>query len=183
MSEIVNNIEAELSDVEEVVGNSFEDWEEQEETEKVQSLFCDTVLDSVNALIIHESEVHGFDLKQAVANLGCDDQSVIMLVNFIRSKVRAANASSFEIDSTFVNQITEELASKEFLKDDSYMIPVISEDPLLYLLHDTLTNEDEDKEDEGDFSQSEAQVEAAKQQMRETLPNFHEISEIASQLL
>lgn len=180
MSEIVDNVEAELSDVEEVVGNSFEDWEEQEETEKVQSLFCDTVLDSVNALIIHESEVHGFDLKQAVANVGCDDQSVIMLVNFIRSKVRAAAS---EINSMFINQINEELASKEFLKDDSNMIPVIPEDPLLYLLHDTLTNEDEDKEDEGDFSQSEAQVEAAKQQMRETLPNFNEISEIASQLL
>jgi hypothetical protein len=112
------------------------DWaEEPEDSVSVQSLFDTSVHSSVESLLVHELEVFGFDLRQAVDDVGCNDQSVIMLINFIRSKV----ASVSVVDNSFITSLKEEILAKTFLSNESNMLPVLPDDSLLYLLHDTLT--------------------------------------------
>ncbi len=149
------------------------DWaEEPEDSVSVKSLFDTSVHSSVESLLVHELEVFGFDLRQAVKDVGCNDQSVIMLINFIRSKV----ASVSVVDTSFTTVLKEEILKKDFLSNESNMLPVLPDDSLLYLLHDTLTEENEDEEHDDEWQQNDDQVEAAKQTIREALPNFNEIT-------
>ncbi len=175
MSDLIDKKDGEISDSEDVVENTFEDWGEQEEVEKVQSLFSETVFDSVQALIAHDLEVFGFDLKEAVRNVDSDVQSVIMMVNFIRSKVSAAGANG--VNSELINQLNIELLSKQYLQDSNNMVPALPEDPLLYLLNEVLANsEDLDNGDEDEYQPpSNEQIENTKKELREALPNYNDI--------
>lgn len=175
MSGAIEKNDGEISDSEDVVENTFEDWAEQEEAEKVQSLFSATIFDSVQDLIAHDLEVFGFDLKEAVRNVESDVQSVIMLVNFIRSKVLATDASC--IDSEFINRLKTDLSGKQYLEDSNNMVPVLPEDPLLYLLNEVLAgSEDLDNCDEDEYQPaSSEQIETTKKELREALPNYNDI--------
>lgn len=167
------SVNDELSDVEENATENFADdvdWAETEDNVAVQSLFDSTLCSSVDDLITHDLQKYGFDLKHAVDMVGCNDISIIMLVNFIRRKV----SESVAIDSSFIHLLNEAIIAKQFLHDDTSMVPVLPEDPLLYLLHDTLCQDDNASQDD-EWHENEDQIEASKAAMRQNNPNYDEI--------
>eukprot|EP01039_Chlorochromonas_danica_P006680 gene6680-7385_t len=135
----------ETSSKEEVEGleevEHFEDWSEGEE-EHFVSLFDGLAFASVQALVDHDRDAHGFDLSQAVKEL-CDDEiSFIKLVNFVRRRVRDS-PEGLQADALW-----EDLRQKGFLSDDQNMIPVLQDDALLYLFEEAFVFEKEEQEEE-----------------------------------
>ena len=131
-------------------GIGYEDWESENDDEVcVKSLFDDTTFGSIAALLEHDERVHGFRLQDAAALVGTDDLHLIMLVNLIRQRVRDAGSTS-PVDASFIAGLQQEIASRAFLSElDTYMLPVLPEDPLLYLLRDALGGLGDDDDDEG----------------------------------
>lgn len=141
----------------------FDDWEEDgDEDVTVKSLFSAMLFPSVKALLAHDRETYGFDLCEAAAAVQYDDIALIMLVNFIRRRVEECNVSSSSsiasssnaksVDSSFIEKLKLELTTREFLQDDTNMIPILNDDPVLFLLRDALVEDgiitDENDEEE-----------------------------------
>jgi hypothetical protein len=118
----------------------FEGWEdESDEDTAVKSLFCPVRLPNVAALIQHDQQSYGFDLTKCCEAVGLEDASLIMLVNFIRSRVLEAGEES-AITPVFAATLQAEIcgAPSKILENEQYMRPVLqdeeSSDALLYLL-------------------------------------------------
>lgn len=129
--------EEEVGDQEETDENdrNFDDWvEEQDEEVHIKSLFNEDVLASVELLVSHDFDLFNFDLKLIVSENCSDDASVIMLINFIRSKV----AKIPSVNQDFITDLLQQIESKVYLQNEEYMKPVIEDDPLLYLYEDSL---------------------------------------------
>jgi hypothetical protein len=140
MSGFVVTGKADVDEIEDDEKN-FDDWIEDDEATQVKSLFSDSFFSSIDELIAHEKENFDFDFQAVVRDVCKDDMSFIKLVNYIRRSVKEAN-QSFQDIITLVN-------TKEFLGDDRNMIPILEEDPLLYLYADyfeDLAAESEDNE-------------------------------------
>ena len=133
---------------EEEGGIGYEDWESDADDEIcVKSLFDDTTFPSLAALMEHDQRVHGFSLPEAAKIVGMDDLYLIMLVNFVRRSVQTAQAAPTPIDAAFVAQLQREISVKAFLDEfDAYMLPVLADDAMLYLLRDELGGLDDDDE-------------------------------------
>lgn len=116
---------------------NFDEWVEDDDAEPVKSLFSAKSLPSIQALIEHDKEIHGFDLQQVVGQYCTDDISFIKLINFIRSTVVAM--SSADVPS-IIAKVEEGLTQRLVLEEDVYMRPVLSDDPLLYLYEDFFAN-------------------------------------------
>ena len=134
--------------------NDFGDWESDDDAAvEVRSLFDGSrVFPSVAALMEHDLSVWGFSLADAARQVGMGDLSTIMLVNFVRRRVAEHQSSSAAgVDAAFVERLKEEIATREFLEREEFMIPVLQDDPLLYLLQDALGMADDysDEEKEG----------------------------------
>lgn len=117
------------------IERDLEDWVE--EGEAMKSLFNDDRLESVTALINHDLEQFGFDLRSIVHEY-CneDDLSVIKLINFIRSNVSKQPSDS--INAEFISNLIQSIGTREFMQNDEYMKPVIEDDPLLFLYEEEL---------------------------------------------
>ncbi len=129
----------------------FEGWEEAEdENTEVKSLFCSNILPSVSALLKHDEDIFGFDMVKCCQAVGMDDISLIMLVNFIRTRVNENDNG--DIKSEFAIALQAEICQHpEIVSDERYMVPVLQSDdtpdPLLYLLSEALSmplNDDEE---------------------------------------
>jgi hypothetical protein len=127
-----------------VIENDLEDWIDDEEDDKllIKSLFDDSHFPSVESLLHYDSEVYKFDLRQIIHDQFHDDISIIKLINFIRFKVLSLEKSS--ISDVFIAEIIRSVGTNEFLSDDTYMKPVLEDDPLLYLYEDNLITMDDD---------------------------------------
>ena len=119
---------------------NFDDWEDDDgdEEQVVKSLFDDTIFATVSQLLDHHKQNYNFDLKMVSSMLDHDDIAIIMLVNFIRSRIKESKDSNTDVDQNLINHITAEIESKEFLTVEKYMIPVLQNDPLLFTLRDAL---------------------------------------------
>jgi 2-polyprenyl-3-methyl-5-hydroxy-6-metoxy-1,4-benzoquinol methylase len=130
--------------VEDEDGN-FSDWESDNEEElPVKSLFSDVILPTIEILFEHDLNNHNFDLRTMANTMGNDDVSLIKLINFIRYQVNKQNGN---ITTQFIEELQNEILSKEFLNNDLYMKVVLQEDPLLFSLREAMGVEFEDDED------------------------------------
>jgi cobalamin biosynthesis protein CobT len=123
----------------------FNGWVEDDDTISVNGLLEDKLFDSVSSLVEYEKSQWNFDMDLIVPQL-CDDVgSFIKMINFIRTFI----SSHSEITDSVVNQLKEKLYRKHFLSEELYMIPVLPNDPLLYMFEDYFVcfNEDGEKED------------------------------------
>ena len=153
---------------------TFDDWEEDEDCgddddAPVRSLFSDAVFPSIKEMIAHDRATFGFDLLDAAGALHFDDIGLIMLVNFVRRRVRDRGVASAAtaVDAVFVDAVKAEVATGAFLRDDTNMQPVLPDDSLLFLLRDALVKDGvvpEEDDDEVEAREAQAAVAAAQQQ-------------------
>jgi hypothetical protein len=131
----------EEDDNEEDRSENFEDWvENEDDLIAVRSLFCDTVFPSIEGLIDHHRSVYGFDLLEIISETCVDEQDIIMLVNFIRNRTTVAQPRG-DLQS-YVIELKERIACKEFRDPNLFMAPACEDDPMLFLLHDCLIRVD-----------------------------------------
>ena len=137
---------------------NFEDWEDEEDEDEdviVKSLFSDVTQSSIQLFLDYDNENFGFDLVNIVSIGKYDNIGVIMLINMIRRRVKDAVGN---IDSEFISKLKSEILTGDLLKDDSNMRPVLQEDPVLFLLWDTLVKngviQDDDDDDVEDLNAS-----------------------------
>ena len=128
----------------------FEDWEEEEEEDViVKSLFSEATQTSIQQFLQYDKENFDFDLQEIISANKYDDIRLIMLVNMIRRRVRDFAG---EVDGEFIENLKTEISEGGFFDDESNMRPVLHEDPVLFLLRDTLVKngvmEDDDDDDE-----------------------------------
>ncbi len=117
-----------------------------EDTSCLSLLDTSVKLDSPTLVIDYDLLNFGFDLRYISSVIGTDDITLIKLVNLVRSRVAEARQSGGqEIDRAYAKRLQEEICVNkgEILQDDKYMIPVDSEDPMLYLLAEVLQGDAE----------------------------------------
>jgi len=198
-----------MSDLDSNGSQSFGDWESEENSYEVQSLFDYKTFSSINEAITCDSSVYKFNIKEMIRTIGFDEIKIIMLINYIRSEVKRvypihspliygankpfllhwgeppvaqtrdyvewpkeygygsstvaewiqhhidedkANTSVFNvklnnIDDTFIDQLKSNIISKEFLKNEEYMKPILPDDPFLFMLNEYCDIDDVDDDD------------------------------------
>lgn len=138
------------------IENDYDDWCEDDEDETFQSLFSETKLPSINALIEHDVLNFGFDLKEVVKGT-CDDEiAFIKLINFIRRSHQESKMSPSELAII--------IQSKAFLEDDNNMKPVLPTDNLLLNFEDVFVfsvDQDEADAQQAPITRSEEEIAAA----------------------
>eukprot|EP00128_Syssomonas_multiformis_P004636 Colp12_sorted_trinity150504_noHs@31719 len=127
----------------------WEDWEEEAPPSKC--LFCESMHATTALNFKHCAEVHGFDMQSYRTTNHLDFYQYVKLVNFIRSEV-AKNPSLAQSQGFDVPR------SHAFWDDETYLKPVIPDDPLLVY-------EDEDDDDSSD---EEANINANNAEMEGT---------------
>ena len=116
----------------------FGDWESDDEELSVKSLFDESRHGSIQAQMDHDAAKWGFSLFDAARAVGMGDLSTIMLVNLIRRRVVELGAGGVGVDAAFVAKLNLEIAERTFLGNEEFMVPVLENDQLLYLLQDAL---------------------------------------------
>ena len=149
---------------------TFEDWVEDDDAEHIKSLFSTTILSSVENMLQHDLKSFGFDLREIVGSFCQEYQDVILLINFVRSSVKAMEATGGNVDAVFAQSLVIHIQEGKFKDESLYMAPVQEDDALLYLLQDALINLDpvrfvflgDEMEADGDLN---AGVENARQEL------------------
>ena len=131
--------------------DNFEDWEDDEDEEIiVKSLFSNSNHNSMEKFMQHDKDNFGFDLLEVVAASKFDDIRLIKLVNMIRRRVK--DAGEHAIDPTFISNLKSDILRDDLLDDQDNMLPVLREDPVLFLLRDELVKNgimaDDDDDDD-----------------------------------
>ena len=132
--------------------DNFEDWEDDEDEEIiVKSLFSNSNHNSMEKFMQHDKDNFGFDLLEVVAASKFDDIRLIKLVNMIRRRVK--DAGEHAIDPTFISNLKSDILRDDLLDDQDNMLPVLREDPVLFLLRDELVKngimaDDDDDDDD-----------------------------------
>ena len=110
------------------------EWESFNEPEvaPTQDLFSSQVFESAAAALAHAKSTHGLDLAGIAHLLRLDIYARVRLVNFVRRRVQAAE------DPAAIVKAVQQGASGDKANwpwaDEKYLVPVLSEDPLLYSL-------------------------------------------------
>ncbi|KAJ3285916.1 hypothetical protein HK104_009250 [Borealophlyctis nickersoniae] len=123
------NLHSELGDEND---DRWDDWEEEEA--ESQCPFCPAKISPPSAAFEHCRVEHAFDFKQTRKQLGLDFYGSIRLINYVRTEAkRNPSLSSDQIISAGKNAA--------WIEDDTFLQPVVDDDPLLYAF------EDEDDDD------------------------------------
>lgn len=123
----------------------FSEWiedDEDDESELVQSLFCETKLRNIEQLIEFDSATFGFDLYYVVKTHCTDDFSYIKLINFIRSFPFDPSSKEASITS-----LMEAVATSKFLEGEQYLLPILEDDALLFKFEEIFEFEGNDIDD------------------------------------
>ncbi|KAI8807166.1 protein arginine methyltransferase 3 [Cladochytrium replicatum] len=122
------------SDIED---GDWDDWDEQDDAVPAKCLFCEKEL-LPSALIDHMRADHAFDIGVVRKSLALDFYGSIRLINYIRNhSTPASTVSSWTRQS-----------APAFFDDETYLIPVIPDDSLLYAFGD------DDNDDDGPLQQA-----------------------------
>lgn len=155
---------------------NFEDWEDDEDEEIiVKSLFSNSNHASMKQFLQHDKDNFEFDLMEVVAASKFDDIRLIKLVNMIRRRVK--DVGEHAVNPSFISQLKSDILRDDLLDDVENMLPVLQEDPVLFLLRDELVKNgimtDDDLDDE---------IEAVKvgnvlgtSEMKETLARYQSL--------
>lgn len=103
--------------------DGWEDAEEDQEDIVVVSLFDDKTFKSVQEMLAHCKDEHGFDFTAVQAELKLDFYDRIRLVNYIRSQVKAGVSKP-------------DVSTKDVFADEKYLQPVLEDDAFLFGLDD-----------------------------------------------
>jgi type IV secretory pathway VirB4 component len=126
------------------IEKDLDDWVEDDQVE-IKCMFNNDIVHSVDELVAHDLDMYGFDLKGSVQSSGGDDLSIIKLINFIRSEVQARGDGA--IDEAFITALKSSIENKVYAEGDTYMKPVIEEDPLLFMYEEAFMLQCEDETD------------------------------------
>ncbi|KAL9129321.1 MAG: hypothetical protein Q9217_002192 [Psora testacea] len=158
-SEDEEDEEADILDLESDEG--WDDVEPDVEQLEVQCLFDNRVFANVASMLQHCKDDHHFDLALLQKGFKLEFIEMIKLVNYIRSQTQAG-------------RLSPELSTKAVFKDDRYLYPVLEDDPLLYSLHDVISDERSEDEElaNGSPSLDVKVIQASKPE--ESLPRFRD---------
>jgi protein arginine N-methyltransferase 3 len=126
------------------IEKDLDDWVEDDQVE-IKSMFNNDIVHSVDELVAHDLDMFGFDLRSAVQDSARDDLTVIKLINFLRSEVQKRGGEA--IDEAFITMLKSAVDSKAYVEGDTYMKPVIEEDPLLFMYEEAFMLQGEDETD------------------------------------
>lgn len=101
------------------------DVEPDEEAVTVVSLFDSQTFATLDEMLGHCKQHHGFDLRASLLRLQLDFLGAVKLVNFIRHRVRQG-------------QPLPDTISLSDIQDDAYLKPVLENDAVLFSLDDIL---------------------------------------------
>jgi type I protein arginine methyltransferase len=133
--------------------DNFDDWEDDEDEEiVVKSLFSNCNHASMKQFLQHDKDNFSFDLLEVVAASKFDDIRLIKLVNMIRRRVK--NVGEHAIDPSFISKLKSDILRDDLLDDKENMLPVLREDPVLFLLRDELMKNGIMAEDDDDEIQA-----------------------------
>ncbi len=171
--------------------DNFDDWSDQDDV-SCRSLFDTSggmVFDSPKACLAHDMRKFSFDVREICSTVGRDDITLIKLVNFVRGRVVEAQADNIPVTPDFGAALQDELivSHSSLLRDDTLMLPVDREDPLLYLLSDELNDDDDEGSvdlvennelsDKATFNDDSKEVERLKDQLAKTKALLKHIAE------
>lgn len=155
---------------------NFEDWEDDDDEEIiVKSFFSNSHHASMKQFLQHDKDNFEFDLMEVVASSKFDDIRLIKLVNMIRRRVK--DVGEHAVNPSFISELKSDILRDDLLDDVENMLPVLQEDPVLFLLRDELVKNgimtDDDLDDE---------IEAVKvgnvpgtSEMKETLARYQSL--------
>jgi type I protein arginine methyltransferase len=159
--------------------DNFEDWEDDEDEEIfVKSLFSNSNHNSMEKFMQHDKDNFGFDLLEVVAASKFDDIRLIKLVNMIRRRVK--DAGEHAIDPTFISNLKSDILRDDLLDDQDNMLPVLREDPVLFLLRDELVKngimaDDDDDDDDVQAAEVGNEFVPGISDMKETLSRYQSL--------
>ncbi|KAK4696738.1 hypothetical protein P7C71_g1240, partial [Lecanoromycetidae sp. Uapishka_2] len=126
--------QSESSEAEDVLDSADDDgWQDIEpdvEVIEITCLMCDIMFEGVESMLQHCKDIHELDFVQVHSDLRLDFLSTVKLVNYIRSKTKAAVKAL-------------DLSERTVFEDEKYLQPVLEDDALLYSLQDALDFEDD----------------------------------------
>ncbi|RXW22484.1 hypothetical protein EST38_g3361 [Candolleomyces aberdarensis] len=116
---------------------NWDDWvSDSNQLQECRSLFDETVLPSVDAVIKHDISIHSFDINETCSKLGFDFHGRVRLINYIRkNKLTPAEALALK-------------GIEPWFSTDEYLVPVIENDPLILEASTDDWSDSEDEEDE-----------------------------------
>ncbi|KAF8587688.1 S-adenosyl-L-methionine-dependent methyltransferase [Ramaria rubella] len=120
--------------------DNWDDWVSDSNIKSCKSLFDDDVFPSAVDALQSDKLNHGFDLEATCSKLLLDFHGRVRLINFIRKQKPSPN---------FIASLT---GNETFLSDDSYLQPVLEDDPILQLQSTDWTDSETE---EAEASQSE----------------------------
>jgi hypothetical protein len=140
--------------------DSMDDWsdgaeddDEEEADVPAPCLFCAMVLPTMVEVRAHFRSAHsGFDFRATARALQLDFYQQLKLINYVRERVAAKDDAAALAQLLSSGAAARQSPALAFLFDgsDSYLKPVLAEDPLLFSLprHEREAGEEPDEEDE-----------------------------------
>ena len=155
--------------------DNFEDWEEEEDEDfTLKSMFSDVTHTNIQSFLQYDKQNFGFDLSEIVRAGKYDNIGLIMLLNMIRRRVKAATA---DIDAQFISNLKNEISIGDLLQDNSNMHPVLIDDAVLFVLWDFLVKNGVIADDDDDLEEIKsmnlnAEKTAGGAEMKETIARY-----------
>ncbi|CAH9085162.1 unnamed protein product [Cuscuta epithymum] len=129
--------------IEEEEDQNWDDWEADEEDDTMNPellcLFCDSRINSAQALFQHCASTHHFDFDELKNDLGLDFYGCFKLINYIRSEVAESRCWNCQITFKSKQDMQDHLHKIIKYKsnvlpwdDDKYLKPYLQEDALLF---------------------------------------------------
>ena len=157
--------------------DNFSDWEDDDEERFiVSSLFSDSKHASIESFLQYDKDTYDFDLSAIVSASKYDDIRLIMLVNMIRRRVKEADGNA--VDASFIRELKRDIIEGILVDDEINMLPVLKEDPVLFLLRDELVRKGimaDDDDDDDDVVATERNESSDGVEMRDTISRYQSL--------
>lgn len=117
--------------------NRLSDWEEDENEEEIIiiDLFTTKIFHSLINYLEYCQVNYSFNIINILKIIGNNEVNIIMFINYIRDLVIN---NHYNINN--IQEIEELILKKEFLYNERYMLPVLPNDQLLYLLSEYIND-------------------------------------------
>ena len=160
---------------------NFSDWEDDDEEHFIiRSLFSDSEQTTIKSFLQFDKDNYDFDLSEIVSAAKYDDIRLIMLVNMIRRRV--GEVKGIAIDAAFIQELKKDIIEGNLVDDEVNMLPVLKDDPVLFLLRDELVRNgvmaDDDDDDDDDNAVVAAKFEEVSSggiEMRDTISRYQSL--------
>ena len=159
---------------------NFSDWEDDDEEHFIiRSLFSDSEQTTIKSFLQFDKDNYDFDLSEIVSAAKYDDIRLIMLVNMIRRRV--GEVKGIAIDAAFIQELKKDIIEGNLVDDEVNMLPVLKDDPVLFLLRDELVrngvmaDDDDDDDDNAVVAAKFEEVSSGGIEMRDTISRYQSL--------